>query len=251
MSRATTIEEVLDQLDGIIEDAIRTNDRLGLFAYIYRRTTAEIQKEIQLKSFENNERLEKMDVVFANLYLDAYSNYKDNKKISRSWDFAFKNKNESLTILQHILMGMSTHINLDLAIATSQTMNGTELSEIENDFNKVNDVLFNIINELQERLGKVSPLLFLLDWAGKNSDERIIDFSMRKAREQAWNGSNLLWALGNDGQSEAIMALDSLVLKVNKVIKRPKSRVIGFVLKTIARFEQKNIGAIISKLREP
>jgi len=251
LSQATTIKEVLDQLDGIIEDAIKTNDRLGLFAYIYRRTTAEIQKEIQLKSFENNERLEKMDVLFANLYLDAHRDYKNGNEISRSWEFAFKNKNESLTILQHILMGMSTHINLDLAIATSRTMNGNELSEIENDFNKVNDVLFNIINELQERLGKVSPLLFLLDWAGKNSDERIIDFSMRKAREQAWNGANLLCALGNDGQSEAIMGLDSLVLNVNKVIKQPKSRVIGFVLKAIARFEQKNIGAIISKLREP
>lgn len=250
MNRPTTIKDVLARLDSIIEDATTTNDRLGLFAYVYRRTTAEIQKEIQLKNFENNERLEKMDVIFANLYLDAYRDYQNNKEVSGSWAFAFLNKDRPLTILQHILMGMNTHINLDLAIATSQSMAGLELSEIENDFNKVNDVLFNIINELQERLGKVSPLLFLLDWAGKNSDEKIIDFSMRKARGQSWNGANLLWALGVDGQDGAIEKLDSVVLKINAIIKQPKSRVIGFVLKAIAKFEEKNVGKIISKLRE-
>ena len=199
MNRPTSIQEVLGRLDSIVKEAIKTNDRLGLFAYVYRRTTAEIQKEIQLKNFEDNERLEKMDVVFANLYLDAYYDYQNNKEVSKSWEFAFVHKDEPLTILQHILIGMSTHINLDLAIAASRSMIGEELSEIENDFNKVNDVLFNITNELQERLGKVSPLLFLLDWAGKNSDEKVIDFSMRKAREQSWNGANLLWELGSDG----------------------------------------------------
>lgn len=250
MNRPTTIQDVLDRLDSIIKEAITTNDRLGLFAYVYRRTTAEIQKEIKVKNFEDNERLEKMDVIFANLYLDAYRDYRDNKEVSESWAFAFTNKDEPLTVLQHILMGMNTHINLDLAIATSQSMIGEELSEIENDFNKVNDVLFNIVNELQERLGKVSPLLFLLDWTGKNSDEKVIDFSMRKARGQSWNSANLLWALGNDGQDGAIRKLDSVVLKINKIIKKPRSRVIGFVLKAIARFEEKNVGKIISKISD-
>lgn len=191
-----------------------------------------------------------MDVVFANLYLDAYRDYQNNKAMGKSWEFAFLNKDEPLTILQHMLMGMNTHINLDLAIATSHCMVGKELSEIENDFNKVNDVLFNIIDELQDRLGKVSPLLFLLDLVGKNSDEKVIDFSMRKAREQSWNGSNLLWALGSDGQDGAIKKLDSAVLKINEIIKRPRSKLIGLLLKGIARFEEKNVGKVISKLRE-
>lgn len=98
MNRATTIQEVLDELDLIIEDSIARNDRLGLFAFVYRRTTAEIFKEIKLESFEDNQRMEKMDVVFANLYLQAYEGYKNNKRISKSWEFAFVNKSEPLTI---------------------------------------------------------------------------------------------------------------------------------------------------------
>ncbi|WP_394370100.1 DUF5995 family protein [Zobellia roscoffensis] len=37
--------------------------------------------------------------------------------ISKSWAFAFKNKNEPLTILQDILMGINTPINLDFGVS--------------------------------------------------------------------------------------------------------------------------------------
>lgn len=250
MSRATTIQEVLDQLDIIIENSIAHNDRLGLFAYVYRRTTAEILKEIQLKNFEDNQRMEEMDVEFANLYLDAYQGHKNNTGVSKSWEFAFENSNEALTILQHIMMGMNAHINLDLGIATSSSMNGKELAEIESDFNKVNDILFNITNEIQGRLGRVSRLLFLLDIIAKKSDERIIDFSMRKARKQAWNSANLLWVLGADQQDGAIKGIDSMVLQLSEFIKSPKSRFVRFILKTIRIFEETDVGVVISKLKE-
>ena len=249
MHRPSTIQEVLDQLDTIIEQAIANNDRIGLFAFIYRRTTAEIQKEILLKNFEDNARLEKLDVAFANLYLDAYSNYINQKPVRKCWEFAFHSKNESLTILQHILLGMNAHINLDLSVSTSSTMVGADLITIENDFNKVNDILFNIVNEMQDRLSKVSRLMFLLDIIGKNTDEKMIDFSMRKARQQAWNSSNLLWSLGNKNNAEAIDKIDLIVLKLSEIIKSPNSKILKFALKLIGKFEEKDIGVIISKLK--
>lgn len=249
MHRPTTIPEVLDQLDIIIEQSIANNDRIGLFAYIYRRTTAEILKEIQRNNFEDNARLEKLDVAFANLYLDAYHNYIHNKPIPKCWEFAFHTKNESLTILQHILLGMNAHINLDLSVSTSATMHGENLIAIENDFNKVNDILYHIVNEMQDRLSKVSSLMFLLDFIGKNTDEKMIDFSMRKARQQAWNSANLLWSLGNNANTEAIDKIDVLVLKLSQMIKSPKSKILKFVLKCIAKFEEKDVGVIISKLQ--
>lgn len=249
MPTATSINEVLEQLDEIINECIATNNRMGLFAYVYRRTTAEIALEISLGHFEDSQRLEIMDVAFANLYLEAYERYKNNQEISKSWAFAFNNSNESLSILQHIMLGMNAHINLDLAIATAATMNGKDITAFENDFNKVNDILFRITNELQARLSRVSPIMFLLDWFGKNSDEMIIDFSMRKAREQAWNSANLLWSLGDNYNTDAIKNIDNLVLKIAKIIKNPKSKIIGFAIKLIAYFEVKAVGKVIEKLR--
>ena len=250
MPRATNIKEVLKQLDSIIEECIATNSRLGLFAYIYRRTTAEIASEIDLGNFEDNVRLEAMDVEFANLYLDAYKGYKNKEKISPSWAFAFEQASEPLTILQHIMLGMNAHINLDLSIATASTMSNKEISAIESDFNKVNDILFQITNELQDRLNRVSPLMFILDWFGKNKDEKIIDFSMRKAREQSWNSANLLWSLGVGNNKVAIKEMDKVVLKLSEQIKAPPSRIIGYLLKLLHQTETKQVNVIISKLKE-
>ena len=166
------------------------------------------------------------------------------------YSFSFDQKEKSLTILQHIMLGMNAHINLDLAVSTAATMKEKEIIDIEADFNKVNDILFQITNELQDRLSRVSPLMFLLDLLGKTKDEQVIDFSMRKAREQSWNAANLLWALGDGDNKAAIQKIDTLMLKIAQRIKAPKTRIVRFVLKIMKRFEQKNVGKIVSRLKE-
>lgn len=249
MPRATNINNVLDELDAIISDCIATNNRMGLFAYIYRRTTFEIASEIKLGNFQDNQLLEVFDVEFANLYLDAHKAYKSKQPLSSSWAFAFDNTKESLTIVQHIMLGMNAHINLDLAVAAANTMSNRQILDIQNDFNKVNDILFQITNELQDRLSRVSPLLFFLDLVGDNNDEKIIDFSMRKARQQSWNSANLLWSIGESHHDQAISNMDQLVLKLSECIKSPKSRIVRFFLNIIQKFETKEVGSIISKLQ--
>lgn len=249
MPDTTTIQDVLKELDVIINESITTNSRLGLFAYIYRRTTFEIASEIALGHFEDNQRLEAFDVAFAKLYLDAYSAYKKDQNVSAAWAYAFDHVDDPLTIVQHIMLGMNAHVNLDLAVATAKTMSDGEIHDIENDFNKVNDTLFQITNELQDRLSRVSPLMFILDLIGKNKDEKIINFSMRKARKHSWNSAKLLWSLG-EGQSEnAKNKIDHFVLKLSEHIKAPKTRAIRFLLKIIQKFETKQVSVIISELK--
>ncbi|MEP2279933.1 DUF5995 family protein [Maribacter sp.] len=244
------MQEVLIQLDAIIENAISSNDRIGYFAFLYRRVTAEILNEVQLGNFEDNARMETFDVAFANYYIDAYNGYTANQPISKSWQFAFDTKNDLLTILQHIMLGINTHINLDLGLAASVVMQGKEISDIENDFNTVNTILGNIVNEMQDRLSRVSPLLFLLDFAGKNTDEQIINFSLAKARELSWINANLLWGLGDGHQDAAIRQMDNTVLKLGEFIKAPKSKIVTYALRLLGKFEEKNVGLVISRLRE-
>jgi hypothetical protein len=247
--KASTIDEVLKQLDAIIEDCIANDSRLGFFAYVYRRTIAEIANEIILGHFQDNERMETFDVEFANLYLDAFHNYREGLPVSKSWDFAFHSANEELTIIQHILFGMNAHINLDLSIATAKTMAGQPIKDIERDFNKVNDILKSITNELQDQLSKVSPLMFLVDLFGKNTDEKIIDFSMRKARTQAWNSAYLLWSLGEEHSEHSINKIDDFVYSLSNIIKNPKSIVFKLVLKIIQFFETKKVDKVITRLK--
>lgn len=237
-------------MDGIIDRSIATNDRTGYFAYLYRRVTAEILKEVQLGNFEDNDRMEVFDVAFANYYLDAYNAHTNHTEIGLAWDYAFNSKTESLTILQHLLLGVNVHINLDLALTATTVMKDTQISLIESDFMKVNAILGAMVNEMQDRLSKVSPLLFLLDVLGKNTDEKIINFSLEKAREFSWAHANLLWGMGSNHQISAIKEMDRAVLQWGMFIKDPKSKFIGYALNFISMFEEKQVGKVISKLRE-
>jgi hypothetical protein len=128
-------------------------------------------------------------------------------------------------------------------------MSGQQIQDIEKDYNKVNDILFQITNELQDRLSRVSPLLIIADLLGKSTDEKLINFSMRKARKQAWNSANLLWTLEEGNRKKAIDKIDFIVLQLSEQIKSPKTVILKFVLQFIQIFETKNISKIISKLK--
>ncbi len=247
----TTIDEVITTLDQIIEETIAANNYLGIFAYVYRRTTVQVKEAISKKRFEDNERMEKFDVIFANRYIEAYEDYKLQKSISKSWMSAFEVKDKSFTIVQHLMMGMNAHISFDLGIAAAEFAPGEKIDSMENDFMKVNHILEEITNEMQSRLSKVSRFMFLLDWVGKKNDEKIINFGIVKSRQFAWKFANGIAALEYNEKAKKFLIekTDNTVAGFNKVIQNPPSRILNFVLRLIYFFEEKNIEKIISQLR--
>ena len=70
-----TLDDILNKLSEIIETSIAKNDPIGIFTYVYWRTTEEIKKAITDGQFEDNERMEKFDIGFAKLFIDAYTKY--------------------------------------------------------------------------------------------------------------------------------------------------------------------------------
>ena len=246
----STIQQVIHRLDEIIEETKQDNNRLGIFAYVYRRTTAEIQKAIQKKRFEDNERMEKMDVVFANRYIEAYQDFKLQKDISKSWLSVFEIRNQPLTIIQHIMMGMNTHISFDLGIATETTAPGDQIDTIKNDFVLVNQILKEITEEMQKRVGRVSRFLFLLDWICAKKDKEIINFGIVKARDFAWKFAQGLSATEGEPKDFLIKKTDGVVAKLNHVIQNPPGRLLQLGLKIISFFEEKNVERIIERIRK-
>jgi Family of unknown function (DUF5995) len=249
-SQAKTIDDVLQVLDSIIEDSVNENNRLGIFAYIYRRTTAQIKQAILDKKFEDNDRMQKLDVAFANIYLNAYKNFGLNETISKSWMEAFKSKNEKLTTIQHIILGMNAHINLDLGIAASGIMPPDKIEDLKNDFMLVNQILKDLINEMQLRVSRVSRTMILLDWIGQNEDEKIINFSIVKAREQAWDFANSLSTLHDDERENKIKSVDDFVSDLANIIKRAPGILTRIIMKIISMFEEQDVKKIITLLEE-
>lgn len=103
---------------------------------------------------------------------------------------------------------------------------------------------------MQSKIGKVSALMFLLDWIGKRTDEKIINFSIKKARDQSWKIANEFWALGGFEKINRVNQVDESIKSIGEFIKNPKSGFLAFILKFISRFEEKNIETIIKKLKE-
>ena len=248
MPRPKTINEVLQRLDSIIEETIRENNYLGIFAYVYRRTTAAIQQAIIEKQFEDNERMVHFDVVFANRYIDAYECFRLQQPISRSWRIAFDAKNEQLTSIQHLIMGMNAHISFDLGLAAETIAPKAQIGDLKNDFMKVNDILQKIINEMQTRIGKVSWSMFLLDWVGQDSDEKVINFGIVSSRRFAWQFAIGLAGLEGDAKNALIKNTDRAVAAISYRIKNPITRTLKITLKMISFFEKKNVKDIIKNL---
>lgn len=200
---AESIDEVLQSLDKIVEWSKANNKRTGFFAALYRKVTRKVKEGIGAGMFEDGPRMEKLDVIFANRYLDAFENAVKGEPVSRVWQLAFSMTDQWFHIvLHHLMIGMNAHINFDLGIAAAQTVPREQMHELEPDFNKINTVLSGLVDEVENELGEIWPLFKWLDkWAG-SLDERMADIGMGFARDRAWDFA-LEYAQAGDQDSVA------------------------------------------------
>ena len=251
MKLPSTIKEVLKELDQIIDETVIENNHLGIFAYVYRRTTAQIMEAVQNGRFEDNPRMEKMDVTFANLYIKAYYDYKEGNHVSHAWQSSFDARNSGISIVQHLMLGMNAHINLDLGQSAALTEQGENIQELRNDFMEVNKVLAELTDVMQKKLGRVSPLMFVLDWVGQRSDEKLINFSMIKARDFAWKLAEDLANLKGKAKQERIDQADKNISFLSKILINPPGLLLNSAVALLKLSEEKNVKKIIDKLSKP
>ncbi len=190
---ASTIEEVIYQLEKIISHCIETENRIGYFAALYNRVTQTVRNGISQGNFEDGPRMARLDVIFANRFLAAYAAYHQGEPPTRSWLLKFKNaQNDSLCVLQHLMLGMAAHIHLDLGISAAITTQGAEHASLRNDFNAINDVLASLVPVVEDELESVSPHFRGLLEMARTREEYLANFAMGKARDDAWEFSRSL-----------------------------------------------------------
>ncbi len=189
-----TIEEIINSLEEIIHTSKQTENPLGYFAALYQKVTITIKDKLGTNYFDDDAQMEKLDVAFANRYLKAYADYhndREGKAISKSWEVAFEAaKDEQYIVLQHLLFGMNAHINLDLGIAAAEITNPSTIASLESDFNKINEILGDLTNEVQEDLAKIWPKLLWILKFFKKTDDYLVNFGMNIARDSAWKFAN-------------------------------------------------------------
>ena len=247
-STVATIDDVIHELQQIVKRAQADRSRLGYFAALYCNVTMRVRDGIVAGRFRDGARLERLDVIFANRYLDALQRYRAGEQPTRSWSIAFRQAGSwPLLILQHLLLGINAHINLDLAIAAVETAPGSELAALQPDFDEINTILGEMLDDVQDRLASVSPWLGVLDRLGARKDEEVFSFGLRKSRALSWQAAQSLNQNVGALRASQIDLHDRAVAALAVPIYRP-----GFFLRAVlmgvrAR-ENMDVGQVIDAL---
>lgn len=241
-----TIEEVLVRMDQIVEECKNQQSRIGYFAILYRQVTRRVRDGILAGEFEDNPRMEVLDVLFAKRFIDAYELWKAGQKPTESWRLAFDaSKNSGHLVLQHLFLGINAHINLDLGIAASETMAGKDINGIKGDFDKINSVLSELVDGVKANISAVSPVFGLVMPLAKGRDELLLNFSIQLARDGAWKYAGEYHADPN--KDYQIQDRDKNIAALAKKLINP-GKLLGFLIKIVAFAEWKSVSKTMDQL---
>ncbi|PAP77514.1 DUF5995 family protein [Rubrivirga marina] len=245
---ASDIDGVVRALDGIVDDCRVRHCRLGLFAALYRRVTVEVKGRMGKGQFVDAERMERLDTRFANRYLEAYARHRSGEAPTRAWAAAFEaREDDRLVVLQHLLLGMNAHILLDLGVTTAEIARRHDTDGLKHDFDAINRVLADLVDEIQEEVGRTSGLLRTLDRLGGRLDERVLGFGLATARRRAWRHALALRAMPGPLQPRLVDRIDVRVERTARGIRRPPFR-LDAALGRIREAEREPVGDLIDRL---
>lgn len=248
MSLPTTIDEVLSRLEVIIADAKTHNKRTGFFAALYHKVTSAVKDGIANGIFENGDRMGHLDVLFASRYIDALDCWENGRKLTESWKIAFEaTKSSSPLILQHLLLGINAHINLDLGIAAVETIQDNALEGIHKDFNVINTIIGSLTNEVIRDIDRMSPFLSLIGLHANKTNSVLIQFSIGNARDGAWCFAEELSKSKGDAYTTLIEGRDKDIAKLASTILH-SSGLLRFTVWLIHLFEWHNPKKIVAGL---
>lgn len=249
MKTLNSIDDVIDVLEEIILESETNNNPIGYFAVLYQKVTKKIKEGIENAFFDDGPRMEHLDVVFAKRYIEAYFAYQQNQKLTTSWQNAFKLASSYHPIvIQHLLAGIHVHISLDLGIAAAEISRGKNIDDLEVDFFRVNDILFLLIEEVQNDLANILPFLKFVFSNTAKVDHFLVDYILSEAREDAWNFAKLI-VNKKEKELDALIAVrDKTIARRAKRITKPRT-IIKIIAGAIRKRERGSVSEKIKLLR--
>ncbi len=244
-----TIDAVIEALEDIIQEATRMESPMGYFPALYQKVTIKVKEGIENDFFEDGPRMEQLDVVFAKRYLAAYHATPLGEVATQSWEKAFLLTEQYWPIvLQHLLMGINAHINLDLGLAAAEISTPENIQSLAVDFRRINQLLADLVGEVQENLAKIWPTWhWILKRTGR-MDDHLLDFSMELAREGAWQVAQRAVMASAEDLPVLIAERDAKVANFSRAITAP-GRLVQLALRIMRIGERGTVSAKISALQ--
>jgi hypothetical protein len=216
---SASFDAVLRDLRHIRDTARDAQDRNGYFAALYAQVTAAVALRCADGRFDDAARMEELVDRFARRYTDAYRAHAADLSVMRAWELAFQTARSSEPlVVQHLLLGINAHINLDLGVVVADMARARSvpMDDLAPDFGAINDVLAELTDRCQAAVVAGSPLLAAADVLLGDHDEALTRFSLRVARDGAWEFATQLSRATVAGRDELIDRRDASVADVGR-----------------------------------
>jgi hypothetical protein len=212
-----SIAALVTRMEADLERLRAAGDARRYFHGTYLRTTRAVADEITRGGFADNDWLERWDVVFADLYLDALDADLAGRPVSAPWRIAFDAARDrpDLPPLRHVLLGMNAHINYDLpqalvaVISPAEFGNPSVRARRAADHRHIDDVLAARVGAEDAELAAASrPTLLdrVLAPANRAATRRFL----AEARTKVWHNAAVLDGARRDGPARYAAVLAEL-----------------------------------------
>jgi hypothetical protein len=203
----SSIAELLEQMTAL-NSSLPPTDGVACFNRMYQLVTQSVQQHLDSNTFVDPDWMQRLDVIFGNLYLDAVANP---ATAPRAWTALIERRSDArVTPLQFALAGLNAHINRDLPLAvvlTCAERNTTPDSDAHHaDYERINTLLAAVEPSIRRSFFDGLPVPGLQDI--------VANFDLVKARHTAWLNAESLWVLRQfspDRQADYLDGLDHLV----------------------------------------
>jgi hypothetical protein len=220
MDRAHGIDALIVRMEGLLAPLEARGDPGRFFLATYLRTTQAVREELDRDGFRDTEWVERWDVAFAGLYLDALETAEAGRRPPEPWAVAFgAGEQDGFPPLRHVLLGMNAHINYDLAQSLLAVISEEEFDDPQllasraADHEHIDSVLVARVgaedSELEALSGERSLLDRLLQPLNRLSTKRFL----RESRAKVWANTRLLDAArrrGADAYAARLAELERL-----------------------------------------
>ncbi|MGH3370901.1 MAG: DUF5995 family protein [Nocardioidaceae bacterium] len=154
--------ELIDRMADLLAPMDEKGDDRRHFLATYRRTTVAVHEDLGRGGFVDAAWLERWDVAFAQLYLDALEEWNRGDRPAEPWAVAFEAADdERIPPLRHVLLGMNAHVNYDLPQSLLATITDEEYDDPElierrrRDHAHIDEILASRVDAEDKKLQKV------------------------------------------------------------------------------------------------
>ncbi|MFF7373386.1 DUF5995 family protein [Streptomyces tricolor] len=205
-----------------LDAALPARDGVAVFNRVYLAVTEEIDRRLDAGEFPDPRAAVALDVRFAERYLTAVDAAAADRRPPACWRPLFQlRRHPGVRPLQFALAGINAHIGHDLALAVVDACRtlGCAPADLEDEFDRVGDLLVALEERIREDLMPGPDLLQIAD----PLTHLLGSWSLERAREATWAAARALWALRHcaDVAEEFTGRLDSAVGFAGRMLLTP------------------------------